>query len=835
MAGEVRFGDLLRRYRLAAGLTQEELAARAQVSPRAISDLERGQRTRPWRDTVQLLAAALGLEPPDRAQLEVAARRASPPAPEADRGGSRDDTPTPRHNLPVQVTSFVGRAREIAEVKRLLTDTPLLTLTGTGGCGKTRLAIRAGADLVDRFTDGVWFVDLAPLADASLVPQAVATALGVREVPGRPLRTTIGEYLRGRAVLLVLDNCEHLLDACAHLADVLLRSCPRLRVLATSREILGLAGETAWRVPSLGLPDPRQPLAAASLAQYEAPRLFLERARAVLPSFEVTAESASVVAQICARLDGMPLAIELAAARVRVLTVEQIAARLDDRFRLLTGGSRTALRRQQTLQATLDWSYQLLPEAECALLRRLAVFAGGWTLEAAEAVSAGDGLAAADIFDLLSSLVDKSLVVAEGLGAHERYRLQETLRQYADVKLRDAGEAEAVRRRHRDWCVGLAEQALPELEGPDQRLWSDRLEDEHDNLRAALAWSAANPAETPALLHLAAVVAKFWRYRGFNQEAIGWLELAVKRSEVTPSADRARAVMWLSHFESIAGEVERARPLAEEAVVLARTVGDGNVLASALRFLSYSLENSPVEWGRVRQLLEEGVIVSRAVGYKRELAFTLQALAQHRVREGAPEGIEPLLVESLAVARESGDAITASEALCGLAWVSHRRGDVARARAMIDEGLALARRADNAMMIQFGLLWLGDLAAAQQDPVGALDQYRESLRLGRRASRSMTAYVLGRCATIFAARGDYRRAARLFGATSTVPWTELGEFLVFGHSSDVAQAMAAARLALGESELAATWTEGQAMTLEQAVAYALEEEASDGPSRPQST
>jgi non-specific serine/threonine protein kinase len=401
-------------------------------------------------------------------------------------------TAGPPTNLPISLTSFIGREREIAEVTRLLAGPPsesrLLTLTGAGGCGKTRLALRVAGEALGDFPDGVWLVELAALADPALVAGAVAMAVGVREVPGRALTESLVDHLRDRTLLLILDNCEHLVAAAAGLADVLLRSCPRLRVLATSREPLGSAGETIWRVPSLTLP----PLSAADapllepLTRYEAVRLFVERARAAVPAFAPSAENAPALVEICRRLDGIPLAIELAAARVRVFSAAQIAARLDDRFRLLTAGPRTALPRQQTLRATVDWSYDLLAEPERALLRRLSVFAGGWTFEAAEAVAAGDGIQTHAVLDLMAQLVDKSLVIAEEQRGAVRYRLLETIRAYARDRLLEAGEAERTRDRHLAYFLGLAEEAEPRLRGAEERVTLDRLEAEHANLQAAL-------------------------------------------------------------------------------------------------------------------------------------------------------------------------------------------------------------------------------------------------------------------------------------------------------------------------------------------------------------
>jgi len=366
------------------------------------------------------------------------------------------------NNLPIQLTSFIGREREIAEIKELMRSTRLLTLTGAGGCGKTRLALQVAADVVETFRDGVWFVDLVGLSDPTIVPQAVASTLGMREASGRPLLAMLADYLRDRHVLLVLDNCEHLVVACAQLADNLLGACPHLQILATSREAVGIEGEQTFRVPSLSVPDLQRLPTLEKLTDYEAVRLFTERARWSQSAFRVTYQNAEAVARVCVQLDGIPLAIEMAAARVKVLTVEQIATRLNDRFRLLSAGSRTALPRHQTLRATMDSSHDLLPEKERRVLRRASVFAGGWTLEAAEAICAGDGVEASEILDPLTRLVDKSLVIAEPHGGETRYRLLETVRQYGRDRLAESGETAGIRTRHRDWYLEFAELARAE-------------------------------------------------------------------------------------------------------------------------------------------------------------------------------------------------------------------------------------------------------------------------------------------------------------------------------------------------------------------------------------
>jgi len=425
-----------------------------------------------------------------------------------------------KHNLPAARTSFVGRQREIVEIKRELTMTRLLSLIGVGGSGKTRLALEVAKDLVGAYPDGVWLVELASLSEGDLVPQAVAKAVGVLERPGQPLADTLAEYLRATSVLLVVDNCEHLADSAADLLDTLLDSCPRLRVLATSRAALGLAGEVVWRVPSLSVPDTDRLPAPGEMTRYEAVRLFAERARLKLPAFQLASEDAPAVAEVCSKLEGIPLAIELATARMGTLSVRQISERLQDPLSLLSVGGRTAVSRQQTLRGTLDWSYELLSEFERALFGRLSVFAGGWTLEATEAVGTGEGIEEADVLDVLSGLVDKSLVVAEATeGSGVRYRMLEPIRQYAQEKLEESGEAEEVRRRHASFFLTLAEEAEPRLRGPEDMEWLERLEAEHDNLRAALSWALERGEAEPGI-RLAGALWRFWEARGYYGEGL---------------------------------------------------------------------------------------------------------------------------------------------------------------------------------------------------------------------------------------------------------------------------------------------------------------------------
>ncbi len=523
------------------------------------------------------------------------------------------------NNLPTQLTSFIGREKEMKAVKDQLKTTRLLTLIGTGGSGKTRLALQVTVDLLEEYPDGIWLVELGTLTDPTLVPQAVASVLGIREEPdrsglaggktSRPLLTRLIDSLQRKKLLIILDNCEHVVDACALLAEALLRACPNLQIMTTTRGALGVTGETAWRVPSMSLPDPRRLPPVANLKQYEGIELFVERARAALPTFKLTEENAPAVVQICQRLDGIPLALELAAARVKVLTPEQIAARLDDRFRLLTGGSRTALPRQQTLRAMMDWSFNLLSEPERIVLRRLSTFAGGWTIEAAEAICAGEGVNRYEVLDLLTHLVDESLVIVDERGGEARYRLLETVRQYAREKLLEARDAEVVRRRHRDWFLALADRAESELLGPQQAAWLNRLEQEHDNLRAALDWSLGSGA-IEAALRLAGALWPFWEVRGYLGEGREWLEMVLAKSGELPVALRAKVLQGAGILAWYQDDYERAVALCQQTLALYRELRQKQGMAIALNTLGL-IRRSQGLYPEAHSLLEESLSIFR--------------------------------------------------------------------------------------------------------------------------------------------------------------------------------------------------------------------------------
>ncbi|HEX2991162.1 MAG TPA: adenylate/guanylate cyclase domain-containing protein, partial [Anaerolineales bacterium] len=537
---------------------------------------------------------------------------------------------TVRHNLPAQLTSFIGREGEIVEALDLLSSTRILTFIGPGGTGKTRLSLQVAAEQVPVFKDGVWLIELAQLADSTYVLSTIASTFQLREHQGLPLIDTVTDYLRGKQLLLVLDNCEHLIETCARLSERFLHACPKLKILTSSREALGIAGETVYRVPSLSLPADFQALQDAGnltheLMRYEAPRLFTERARKANPQFTLTSDNAAYVTQVCERLDGIPLAIELAAARVKLFTPRQIAERLDDRFKLLTGGSRTALPRQQTLRALIDWSYHTLNGTEQEVLRQLAVFSGGWTFEAAEAV-AGE----MEAMEGLSGLVNKSLVnVEEKEGespteASYRYRYLETIRQYAMEKLLESGEAVNARDRHLAHFMDYARRAEEKFGTPQRPLWVNRLEIEHDNLRSALDWAVEHHPESA--LQMVASLATFWLSRRYMTEGCKWCQAAISRAEALSTADldrtraqRARAYSALAMLSINRGEHPAGQSAAWKGVALARQLDDPLQLARALHFLGMSSAFSGDET-LAFDSLHESEALFRQIGDKDELA-----------------------------------------------------------------------------------------------------------------------------------------------------------------------------------------------------------------------
>ena len=726
------------------------------------------------------------------------------------------------HNLPYQLTSFIGRQREMVEVKRLLTTTRLLTLTGSGGCGKTRLALQVAADLVETYADGVWLVELAPVSDPALVAQTVAAALGVREQPGRPILATLATHLQPKRLLLVLDNCEHLIHACAELAEDLLKACPELRSLATSREQLAIAGETVWRVPSLPLPDLMRLPPLENLAQYEAVRLFIERAIAALPDFQVTNRNAPSVAHLCHRLDGIPLAIELAAARVKVLPVDQILTRLNDRFRLLVGGGRTA-GRQQTLRATMDWSHDLLSSPEQVLLRRLSVFAGGWTLPAAEAVCAGDGIEASEVLDLLTRLVDKSLVMAvvsEGASAEARYWLLESVRQYAAEKFAGAGEESRVRRQHRDFFRGLVERAEPELRGTDQAVWIYRLKLELDNIRAALEWSK-HDNDVVARLLLVGSLWWFWFTQGTLNEGRAWLEGALAASTPAAGPPYAGALYGAGAIAWSQGDLKRAAELAAEALVLVRELNDRLGILYCQSILG-AVQMIHGAYAGATAMLEEALALSRDLGDRWATATVLGLLGWVAFCQGDPDRASTLSGESLTLFRGIGDIWGAAGVLGTLGLAAWVGGNLEQAPDLLEESVTLSRKLGNRSLLARSLHGLALVAAAQAHLDRATALEKESLTLRRDEDELWgVAESLEGFAAITEAQGYLDRATRLHGAAQALR-EAIGVPLPLVYQEEINRTLSTLKARLGPEHFSAILAAGRGMPAERAVELALE-------------
>jgi predicted ATPase/DNA-binding CsgD family transcriptional regulator len=679
------------------------------------------------------------------------------------------------NNLPAQVSSFIGRESELAEVRRLVGGARLVTLTGAGGAGKTRLGLRVAAGLLDGDGDGVWFADLAPLSDPALVAVTVADVLGIRQEPGRPALDTLVDAVGGRSLLVLLDNCEHVLGACAKLADTLLRGCPKLALLATSREPLGIDGERVFRVPSMGAPAEGDDVGAVRAS--EAVRLLEDRAAAQGVVLAWDDSAAEVAGRICRRLDGIPLAIELAAARLRVMSAAELDARLDERFSLLTGGSRAALARQQTLRAMVDWSWELLTGAERAVLARLSVFSGGFGVAAAEAVAACPGVLAGGVLGHLAALVDKSLVqFGDALAGPGRYRLLETVRQYAAGQLEALGQAAAddARVAHRDYYLALAEASDPQLTAADQGAWLDRLDVELGNLRAAIACSLAQTDLEPGL-RLATSLRRFWLARGHPAEGAVVLRAFLD----APAAQgmtlrRARALTAAARLLEQTDGYGIATDYCEEALAIARAAGDEYLVAEALYERGWALlrRGQP---GAALPMIEPALALARRLGEPHLIARVLTAVVYAAYIDGRYADAIRDSIETLRFFRQAGDRLQMGGTLGNLGYFELSAGDLAAARRHLAEALDIARALNDRDGIVYGTLNLG-LAECLGGAQGAAEAlFAESLDLARRMGmKRQTAYPLIGLAVAGCGGADPGWSARLHGAADQA-LADLGE------------------------------------------------------------
>jgi predicted ATPase/DNA-binding XRE family transcriptional regulator len=817
----VAFADLLRRHRRATGLTQAELAERAGLSVQAVSALERGVNRAPHRDTVRLLAQALRLSDAERALLEGAARPLASGTELATTAPPTDlfDVPS---GLPLQLESLVGREQDEAAAAHLLRqpEVRLLTLTGAPGIGKTRLAIQVAMSLRDSFADGACFVDLAPVRDMAFVLPAIAHALDLRDTSGQPLAVTLRDMLRARQTLLVLDNFEQVTAAAPDVAG-LLAACPHVKALVTSRATLHVRGEHELTVPPLALPAAAPLPALSDLAQYAAVALFVQRARAVQPTFELTPANAATVVEICQRLDGLPLAIELAAAWIKVLPPVALRSRLEHQLALLTGGAQDLPERQRTMQAAIAWSYDLLDGAQQRLFRRLAVFVGGWTLEAAEGVCGPATELGVDTLLGLRALVDQSLVRERTeAGGAGRFTLLETLREYGLERLEASGEHTELGRRHADYFVALAETAEPRLIGPEQDVWLERLEADHDNMRAVLDWTLEQ-RDAELGLRLAGAVHRFWDRRGHLSEGRLWTDrlLELDRALPIPAAPavRAKALNGAGVLASRQGDYERAIALHEETLALWRSLGDRRREAMALNNLGTEAQEQG-DYVRAIAFYEESVAIKRDLGEPRTTAVSLGNLGDVLRDVGAFARAEALFVESRALYEQAGDRWGVAVAMTNLGDILRRRGDLAGAAQLHMESRALFQASQDHWGVAVALKNMADVACDRGELAEARALYGESLGLYRAIGNQLgTVWCLEGAACVAALSDEPARAAQLYGAAEALRRsirTPLPPADRAAYERDVA----ALREVLGPERFAAAWAQGQAAPQHQVAA-----------------
>jgi predicted ATPase/transcriptional regulator with XRE-family HTH domain len=848
------------------GLTQRQLAAQISCSTVMLKKVEAEER-RPSVQIVERLAEIFNISPIEHVNFLHFARGdwKSAPASNSEELPWRASGTAPRSNLPTPLTSFIGRQKELKEISGLLSSCRLLTLTGPGGVGKTRLAIQIAHDSIMKFENGVFWVGLVGLSDGTLIPQEIAQSLHVRGASGEPFMETLKAYLGTKDVLLVVDNCEHLIRAFAEYAEHLVAACPKLKILATSTEALGLFNELVWQVPSLPLPEKQESPSLLNFTEFASIELFVERARMAKPGFALDERNVSSVAQICRRLDGIPLAIELAAARLKVLSVDEIAARLDDCFSLLTAGSRTAIPRHQTLRATIDWSYDLLTGAEQILFRRLSVFIGGFTLEAVEGVCS-QGMPRKDILGLLGRLVDKSLVIVDvdSESSGTRYHLLETIRQYAREKLLEADESASLRDQHLHFIVRLAEHTQPLFQTTRRTEWLPRLEAEHDNLRAALEWACEHDVE--AARWLAGMLERFWFYSDHLSEAHTWY------ARVLDSGDRAAVVtqgLALALFGSgcIAlnlGYIEEAQVRLEQSVVLWQQIGEQRWLASSLQWLAYLMMQRG-DGERARTIYAEQESLFRAASDPLLLAWTLGnwGIAKCTVRPDDPTG-KALLDEALSLGHTLQDPFCFVLCYSSLGDWAVLQGDYATARRHFLKALEWRRQLGTRWIIVAGLWQVANIMCLQGDYPQAEPMYAEALALARALGDQRTeAHIAQELGAMAIHLGDVERATTLLAEslssfrkwadslgiarclmgladlrqmhgymeqTARVlsfveAWLESNQIqLVHFDRSNYERSVTAARAKLDEATFAEAWTEGRTLTMEQAIELAMGDE-----------
>ena len=823
------FGDLLKYLRRRAELTQRELALQTGYSDTQISRIEQNQRVPDTATLMALFVPALHLEREAEwvarlLELTRAARLRKLPESET------AENFISKNNLPAQVTRFIGREHDIFEVKKWLIDYRLVTLTGPGGCGKTRLALRIASDLLSSYEHGIWLVELAPLSDPALITPAVAAVLGVHEYPGVELSQTVFEYLSSRHILLVFDNCEHLIIDIARFVDHLLRKCPKITILTTSREGLGILGEAIWTVPPLSLPiqkpwtDPATAQETAKIyLESESVQLFMARVLAVSPEFSLTVENGAWVAEICRVLDGMPLAIELAAARIRALSVKQIAERLDDRFKLLTDGSRTAPLRQQTLAATLDWSYALLTGPERRVLQRFSIFAGGAALEAAEAVCVCECVQPEEVMGILSHLVEKSLVVAEQGSSETRYRMLETIRQYARQKLTEQGDVVECRDCHLIYFMEWAETVVPTLGGQDQLVGLKKFEAEHDNLRTALEWSRVNEEKATEGLRLAAACGPFWISHGYLSEGRMHLFAALLPKHVKDrSSTHARALRYSAQLAYFQADYPAGQPLIEEALAIWRDLGQADQAGLASTLQTYGGFRMEVgDYESAVRLFQESLEIYGRLNDKKGMGRLHNDLGWSAMRTGDYQLAQIHLKKNFALAQETGDKTGLNYAYSGLGEVAVRLGEYTLASDLLEKGLSLSREGGNKWMEATILGSLGWVALRLRNFDAMRNFLSESLSLRMDIDdRGGIAWCLEKLAEAAALERQYQKSVTIFASAASLR-IPIHSVIDPADQPEYERILSGLRSKLDPKIFKVCWEEGEIMHLRDVVTYAL--------------
>jgi predicted ATPase/DNA-binding XRE family transcriptional regulator len=848
MTEELSFGSWLRNQRRSLDLTRQALAAQAGCAEITLRRIENGD-LKPSRELAHILLEKINIPENESEQwIDFARGLAKYP---------KQNTPPltnkPQTNLPSLLTTFIGREKEQAEILQHLNNHRLVTLTGSGGIGKTRLAIKIGKQLQGEYSNGVWLLELAALNDPALLPQTITTQLGLVTLSSEPLAEVLINFLRNKTILLIFDNCEHLLDACSQLVDTLLKNCANLKILATSREILGITGELSYRVPSLGLPDDES---HKNIGDYESIQLFEERAQLAQSNFTLTKKNASFVAHICSRLDGIPLAIELAAARITIFSVEQIADRLDESFNLLTSGSRTAMPRQQTIRASIDWSWDLISDSERILLRRLSIFSGGWTLEAAESICSGNGIEHPQIVELMSQLVAKSLVhVNQASGREKRFQIHEAIRQYAYEKLIESNEAENIRSLHLKYFLKLSEVDEPALYGIQQVEWFRRIHDERGNIRVALEYASRTDIE--AGLYLTGKLIQYWENHDLR-EGLNWTTEFVNKQE-SKKYPRARAIALLAHGEIqwYLQQFDAARSTAEECLALFRSCGDQQgeyeclmLMGAVLQFLEGMEEKVEVQkqalalavslddtWRQARGLAalgwdqrdpeqareywEDAIALLRQLGDWRNLLHTLGILGFTLLSNGDLETAQKYQNEALEANQHINDKWGMEFVLTSKSHIALMNGDYEQARAFLQENIDFLEEVGNRIGFLWGSARMGHIALREGKLEEAHQIFVEVIRnFYKDKNQSGLAFTFEKMASLYVTIDKPKDAARLLGWADATR-NESGDPRPRLEQIDLDRDIATIRSKIGSAAFEKYHNEGKAMKPEEAVELAM--------------